>query len=225
MSFKKAREGLLLALNDNLLSEEEFLILYDVNKSKNLDLPCKQYLPFNLDYMEEDECLNEFRVRKCDLPILVDVLGIPNEIVCDQRSVVGGVEALCMLLKRLAYPCRYSDMMQRFGHRQVPVLCMATNSVLDYIYSAHHHRITQWNVNILNPVALRNYADCILQMGAPLDNCFGFIDGNVRPIARPGVTQRILYNGHKRIHSLKYQAVAIPNGLIAHLYGPVGMSE
>lgn len=130
-----------------------------------------------------------------------------------------------MLLKRLAYPCRYSDMMQRFGHRQVPVLCMATNSVLDYIYSAHHHRITQWNVNILNPVALRNYADCILQMGAPLDNCFGFIDGTVRPIARPGVTQRILYNGHKRIHSLKYQAVAIPNGLIAHLYGPVGMSE
>ncbi|RXN37054.1 Retrovirus-related Pol polyprotein from transposon 412 [Labeo rohita] len=171
--------------------------------------------------MEEDECINEFRVRKCDLPILVDVLRNPNEIICDQSSVVGGVEALCMLLKRLTYPCRYSDMMQRFGHRQVPVLCMATNSMLDYIYAEHHQRITQWNDNILNPAALETYADSIHQMGAPLENCFGFIDGTVRPIARPGITQRILYNGHKRIHSLKYQAVAIPNGLIAHLYGPV----
>ncbi|CAM4558475.1 unnamed protein product [Leuciscus chuanchicus] len=31
--------------------------------------------------MEDDECLNEFRVRKCDLPILGDVLGIPDEFV------------------------------------------------------------------------------------------------------------------------------------------------
>lgn len=173
------------------------------------------------DVAEEDECLNEFCVRKCDLPILADVLGIPNEIICDQRSVVGGVEALCMLLKRLTYPCWYSDMIQRFGQRQVPVLCMATNSLLDYIYSAHHQRITQWNDNIPNPAA---YADCIHQIGAPLDNCFGLIDGTVRPIARPGVTLRILYNGHKPIHSLKYQAVAIPNGLIAHLHSPVGKS-
>lgn len=68
-------------------------------------------MPFNLEDMEEDECLNECRVRKCDLPILADVLDV--EIVCDQRSVVGGVEALCTLLKRLLYPCQYSDMMQR----------------------------------------------------------------------------------------------------------------
>ena len=83
-------------------------------------------------------------------------------------------------------------------------------------------KITEWNNSILNPVALQTYADCIQQMGAPLDNCFGFIDGTVRPIARPGLNQRVLYNGHKRVHSLKFQAVAIPNGLIANLHGPVG---
>lgn len=48
MSFKKAREGLLLALNDNLLSEEEFLLLYDVNKSKNLDLSNTE----NVEYLK-----------------------------------------------------------------------------------------------------------------------------------------------------------------------------
>ena len=32
----------------------------------------------------------------------------------------------------------------------------------------------------------------------------------------------MLYNGHKRIHALKFQSVVAPNGMIANLYGPVG---
>ncbi len=31
----------------------------------------------------------------------------------------------------------------------------------------------------------------------------------------------MVYNGHKRVHSLKFQSVVAPNGLIANLYGPV----
>ena len=224
MSFKKTRDLLLIAYDDKLISDEEFLLLYQANKSTNLDLPYEEYLRFDLENMEDDECFAEFRVRKQDLPILAGVLGIPDEFTLEQRSVVGGMEAMCMLLKRLAYPCRYSDMMKRFGQRQVPVLCMATNCALDYIYDAHHHRITEWNDSILNPGTLQIYADHIHEMGAPLENCFGFVDGTVRPIDRPGRNQRIVYNGHKRVHSLKYQAVAIPNGLIANLYGPVGKS-
>ena len=33
--------------------------------------------------------------------------------------------------------------------------------------------------------------------------------------------QRLIYNGHKRVHALKFQSTAIPNGIIANLYGPV----
>ena len=33
--------------------------------------------------------------------------------------------------------------------------------------------------------------------------------------------QRVVYNGHKRVHGLKLQSVALPNGLIGNLYGPV----
>ena len=54
--------------------------------------------------------------------------------------------------------------------------------------------------------------------GAPLNHCFWFIDGTVRPISRPGQHQRIVYNGHKRVHSLKFQSVALPNGLIGNIY-------
>ena len=58
--------------------------------------------------------------------------------------------------------------------------------------------------------------------GAVVDNCFGFIDGTVRPISRPMPNQRVVYNGQKRVHALKLQAVSLPNGLIANIYGPVG---
>ena len=57
--------------------------------------------------------------------------------------------------------------------------------------------------------------------GSPLTNCFGLSDGNVRQISKPGESQRILYNGHKIVHSLRFQSVALPNGLIANVYGPV----
>ena len=52
-------------------------------------------------------------------------------------------------------------------------------------------------------------------------NCWGFIDGTVRPVSRPGKNKRVLYNGHKRVHAVKFQSIAAPNGLIANLYGPV----
>ena len=48
----------------------------------------------------------------------------------------------------------------------------------------------------------------------------GFIDGTVRPISRPGINQRVLYNGHKRVHAIKCQSVATPDGLVAFLHGP-----
>ena len=39
------------------------------------------------------------------------------------------------------------------------------------------------------------------------NTCWGFIDGAVRPICRPGENQRVVYNGHKRVHALKYQSI------------------
>ena len=47
------------------------------------------------------------------------------------------------------------------------------------------------------------------------------MDGTVRQISRPGDNQHLVYNGHKRVPALKFQAVVIPSGLVANLYGPV----
>ena len=153
-SFKKTREMIVTAYAEKLLTDEEFLFLYEANKPVNLELPYYEYEEFNLEEnISEAECI-----------------------------------------------------------------------VLNYIYDLHHWRITAWNQAILNPLALQQYADAVSDKGAALNNCFGFVDGMVRPICRPGEHQRMVYNGHKRVHALKFQAVALPNGLIGQLFGPVGKS-
>ena len=67
-----------------------------------------------IDAWDESECRTELSIGKQDLDLLRRNLQIPDEIVCSQRSVCDGMEAMCILLKRLAYPCRYTDMMPRF---------------------------------------------------------------------------------------------------------------
>ena len=112
-------------------------------------------------------------------------------------------------------------MIPRFG-RPAPMLSMVTNKVIDFVYDTHGWRIKQWNHDLLSPAHVQTYADAVYAKGAALENYFGFVDGTVRPIARPDENQRVVYNGHKRVHALKFQSVALPNGIIANMYGPVG---
>ena len=220
-SFKETREALLVAFDDGVIDEEEFLLLYEQHTSKNPSFSYEDYDKFDLNNIDSASCKADFRVEKNDLVLLKDALQIPDKIVCHQRTICDGMEGLCMVLKRLAYPCRYSDMIPYFA-RPVPVLSMITNTVFDDIYDSHHHRITQWNPTLLHAAKLAQYAQAIEGKGAALNNCFGFIDGTVRPICRPGEHQRLLYNGHKRTHAIKFQSITLPNGIIAQLYGPIG---
>ena len=66
------------------------------------------------------------------------------------------------------------------------------------------------------------YAKTVHAKCCALDNCWGFIDGIVRPICRPEESQKVVYNGHKRVHVLKYQSPVAANGLTANFYGPIG---
>ena len=91
---------------------------------------------------------------------------------------------------------------------------MITNTVMDFLFDRHAQRLTQWNPDILNSQALQMYAEAVSARGAPHQNCFGFVDGTVRPIARPGEHQRLVYNGHKWVHSLKFQSLVLPKLMV-----------
>ena len=211
-----------LAWSHHFISEEEFLLLYDASFSKNPAFPHVDYDRFDLDSIDETECFHEFRVRKMDIARLADALGLPESLCCYQRTRAGRIEGLCMVLKRFAYPCRLSDMIHRFG-RAVPEISMITSRFEKWMFDHHHSKITEWNDKLLSRDNLQAYADAVAGKGAALCNCFGFVDGTVRPICRPGENQKVVYNGHKRVHALKFQSVTLPNGLVAQLYGPIGM--
>ncbi|CAB4043007.1 Hypothetical predicted protein [Paramuricea clavata] len=111
-------------------------------------------------------------------------------------------------------------MMHRFG-RSVPELSLIASEVTDFMFENHGHLLRTFYQQWLEPDCLVEFANAIHIHGAALTNCWGFVDGTVRPIARPNQHQRTVYNGHKRVHAIKFQSVVAPNGLIANLYGPV----
>ena len=104
---KNVRNLLLINHNDGFIDDDEFVLLYDLFASKNLDFPYDSYAPFGLEELDETESSAEFCFRKRDIRILKEVLQIPDMITGSQRSVCDGLEGLCMLLKRLSFPCRY----------------------------------------------------------------------------------------------------------------------
>ena len=91
----------------------------------------------------------------------------------------------------------------------------------NYLDRNYGHLLQTLNQDWLSPANLERMAAAVHAKGAPLTNCWGFPDGTIRPMCRPEEDQRLVYNGHKRTHALKYQSVSTPSGLIAHLYGPI----
>ena len=53
-NLRNVRECLLFGFEENLLNDEEFIRLYEMNTSKNPDFPYWQYDPFDLDDLCDD---------------------------------------------------------------------------------------------------------------------------------------------------------------------------
>lgn len=222
-SFRDVRNAVLHAHALGNIDDEEFLILYEEFTTKNLEFPYWKYDAFNLENMTDDECWSEFRFRKNDIHRLRQALRIPDSIVTYNRLRVDGDEALCIYLRRYSYPNLYSDLLPRFP-RPVGELCIISYHILDHIYDNFAELLQDFNPQtnpILQPGKLEVYCQAIADKGSPLTHCFGFLDGTIQRISRPGKNQRQVYNGHKRVHSLKYQSLVLPNGLIANLFGPI----
>ena len=110
-------------------------------------------------------------------------------------------------------------MIPRFA-RPVSQFCMISNH-MNLLFTQWDHLLTNLNQGWLDTLHLEMFAAAIHAKGAPLKNYWGFIDGILRAISCPREHQRILYNGHKRCHGIKFQSLVAPNDLIANLYGPV----
>ncbi|PFX18686.1 hypothetical protein AWC38_SpisGene16916 [Stylophora pistillata] len=173
-----------------------------------------------MENMSEAEVKAEFRFSPSEIHLLSQALRILETFTCPNGTVVSGEEGLLMLLKRFAYPCRLSDIVLRFG-RSVPEISLILAEVTDHVVNTQGHLLQDLNQPWLQPHHLDEFSRAINQKGAALGNCWGFVDGTIRPICRPRENQCVMYNGHKRVHCLKFQSVVAPNGMIANLFGPV----
>lgn len=116
--------------------------LVQVNAWRSLEWPRKIFLV----WPRYTECLHSS--------------GAPKELYIVELRV-------CLLLKRLAYLCRYFNLIYRFAC-PVPELCMIYNIVLHWICINHGHRLMSWNQLFLTPAWLEQYVRAIYQMGCPL---------------------------------------------------------
>jgi hypothetical protein len=168
----------------------------------------------------EVECVTFFRFRKCDLTRLIHALEMPFSISIGffgHRNYFSGEEALLLLLRRFAYPCRLAELVSFFG-LQIPQLSMLLQWTVNFVhsrFSGHLQDLMIWQ-HLVQPMM----AALISKGVSPHMRCWGFLDGTLRPIARPQQGQQAMYSGHKRTHGLKFEMVCLPNGMIAWLSGP-----
>ena len=139
-------EFLILMHDDGETDDEECLILHEANCHRNLHggLPYYKYERFSLQELRDDECEVEFRFKKQDIYRLSAALHLPDIFRCSNGVVADHIEALCMCLKRFTYPCRYADLVPRFG-RPVPQLCMIIHLVVDYLFNRYSYLLHNLN--------------------------------------------------------------------------------
>lgn len=77
----------------------------------------------------------------------------------------------------------------------------------------------EWGFQHLTYDRLRSYAEYVGARGRGT-SVWGFVDGTLKLVCRPSRNQRRWYSGYKKRHTIKFQVITTPDGLISYLVGP-----
>ena len=172
-------------LNLGLLFEEPdfFLLaglLYEEEDAQTHVNPAR----FDFDNGTEEHSWLMFRFNKNGIHTLHQKLRIPNTVTLENGSVVSGIDALFMFLRRMAYPGRFVDLANFFG-RTPSDISRTVNFVLCHIYDNFGQILETLDQHFLSIPNLQFLAQSVRNKGSPFDHCWGFIDGTVMQICRP----------------------------------------
>ncbi|GMF47621.1 unnamed protein product [Phytophthora fragariaefolia] len=200
--------------NDNTLVHDEVFINIQVTK---IDVHvCTPLVRASIDLKRgvlqdgypDSNCQKAFRFNGDGIRELSVLLRVPSVVITDHRDRVCGIEALCIMLNRLAFPRRYFDMIDRFG-RSKSALSRIFMHMMDLIYATFSDTI--YMAESVLEDRFKDYCDVVYEKGAPLDSIFDFIDGTKVAICRPYLCprrprcsprenlQRQCYSGYKRV--------------------------
>ncbi|KAI0709834.1 hypothetical protein C8Q76DRAFT_599557, partial [Earliella scabrosa] len=158
--------------------------------------------------LKRSDCLWRFRFSADELVQLATVLQLPPVFVTNNRYHVTALEALALTCAQLARPGDLFDLVQDYDWSE-SALSEIINYTLCAIDDTWAHLLDFDHNHLLAPQKLSTYAAAVRRAGAPLSSVWGFIDCTIRRIARPTWFQRVAYNGYKKHHALKYQAVMV----------------
>ena len=94
-SFKDFCDLLVISYNSKLVSDKEFLVLYEEFQSKNPDFEYERYPLFDLDNISIADCYAEFRFEKNDIPLFAEPLQLPFQIRGPSAST--GEHCICIV--------------------------------------------------------------------------------------------------------------------------------
>lgn len=161
--------------------------------------------------------INWYRFSRTEILRILPFLAL-NEISWAAGNQPSEEFALCVLLARMAYPLRYSDLIPLFGRSPSYMSSMCTD-VVTHI-QRRFEKFLFWDHRRLTVERLKIYAKHIERAGGT-NMIWGYIDGTLQRICRPTNNQRLFYSGHKHFHGFKYQGVISPDGLFASVFGPI----
>ena len=222
LSAAELEDLLLLAHHDEIITDEELVLLLLVLWEDDYEpMFWKKYPRFTIeqfDNMTDNDSVMNFRFSKADFTKLHNLLDLPEKLTSDSGTTWGSMEGFAIVLRRLAYPNRLYDLCNLFG-RAPSELSVIFNTTCHAIHERWAHLLDDFEKDWLDEQVAQTYAIATSEL-SPLDHCIGYVDGTIRRVCRPIRKQRELYNGHKRVHCLKYQGTILPSGILTHVYGP-----
>ena len=79
---RETKNAILLVHSADMITDEDFFLLYHLHTSKNLDYPYWSYSEFDLENWTDAETRSELRSLRGDVYILFEVFDIPEKITC-----------------------------------------------------------------------------------------------------------------------------------------------
>ena len=169
--------------------------------------------------------LQLFRFRRVDIYRLVPFIAWPEAKQRTERNhyAVTPLLVTCVVLRRLASPTRWAELELLFG--------LQTSQLSEMFWEGMQHFLAERSELILgDPVGsfcaprFDEYGEAVEKKSNALDNVVAFIDGTNLAVSRrsgENIDQRVLYNGQKRKHCIKFQALTTPCGMAMHVAGPI----
>lgn len=116
----------------------------------------------DVEHIESTLFRQQFRFDKEDINLLVDALLLPEQISSAHKVAMPCRDALCLVLRRLAYPNRWCDLQEVFG-LHTSVMSSVSSLVIRHITAQFGHLLEDVNNHSwLSPGCLSNLADVTL---------------------------------------------------------------